>query len=325
MNATTPHEKGPSLPVFAVGHLTVDDVVLSDGETRMGSLGGAALYAALGAQLAGSTAEVISRRGSGVPQDRLAMLDDSGIGSELRVVSEPVIHQWVLYERDGSRRYLLHPDSGSLEEMSPEPGDYSLPAGAWVHIAPMPLDVQRRWCEALAGNAVTLDPHEDMCLERPDAVLGLLPLLDAFLPSEIEARRLTGDDPVAATARFRAAGARIVAIKLGEAGSVVSFDSEVWHVSALPARVVDVTGAGDAYCGAFAASLSRGESGLTAARWGTVAASYVVESRGTGLASGIRPLDLADRFAAVAATPIVVGNSADPLSIGNTQRGTFDR
>jgi ribokinase len=284
------HRANPDPPAAAgrlwtVGHLTVDDVVLPDGTCHMASAGGAALYAAVGARLAGAHSTIVTRRGDGIPSSTIDRLADLQIQGQLVRTPAPVITQWVLYEADGSRTYVPHPRSGTYDLLSPVPSEHRLSAGAAVHLAPMPVAAQAAWVHALRGRAsVTLDPHHDSARDKPQEVLALLPSLAGFLPSELEAKDLAGPDPVVALRTFRAAGAALAVVKLGPEGSLVAVDGDVWHVPAAPARVVDVTGAGDAYCGAFSAALARGEPPLSAARWATAVASVVVECLGALIA-----------------------------------------
>lgn len=269
--------------LWVIGHLTIDDVVLRDGTTFMGNAAGASVYAALGARIVGSPAAVVSRRGTGIPDESLERLTALGIVTELEEADTPAIQQWALYEDNGARTYVLHPESGSHEDMSPRLDVSTLPPDGAVHIAPMPVHVQGEWCLALSRESrpTTLDPHDDSCAAAPDRVLALLPHLGAFLPSELEARHLVDAAPSVAVRRFCAAGAAIAVVKLGEQGAVVAAGDDVWHVPALPVRPVDVTGAGDAFCGAFAATLAAGADAVTAATWATAAASSVVEAIGT--------------------------------------------
>lgn len=302
--------------LWSVGHLTVDDVVFCDGSTQMGNLGGAALYAALGARFVGVPSTVVSRLGSGFPAEELNRLAALGVDTSLVPADTPPIHQWVLYERDGSRTYLLHPGSGSHDAMSPSPVEHAIPDGATVHIAPMPIEHQRSWCTALAasGHRLTVDPHAESCAENPAAVMALVPLVHAFLPSELEARHLVSGDPVEAVREFLAAGAAIAGVKLGDQGSLIGFGEEIWQVPALPVTVRDVTGAGDSFCGAFAAALSAGLDALMAARWATATASCVVETVGTGIRSeASRLIEAANRLPDVMPVRLTVCNSHKTL------------
>ena len=74
-----------------------------------------------------------------------------------------------------------------------------------------------------------------------------------------------------------------VVVTLGAEGSkILRRGEEPIHVDAAPTTgVVDPTGAGDAYRGGFVAALGRGHGLETAARFGTVAATYAIESYGT--------------------------------------------
>jgi ribokinase len=296
--------------LWTVGHLTVDDVVLPDGTCHMASAGGAALYAAVGARLAGAQCTLVSRRGAGIPASTFERLAELRIDTQLVNSEVSAISQWVLYETDGSRTYLPHPVSGTYDQMSPLPAEHRLSRGAAIHLAPMPIEAQAVWVHALQGRAqVTLDPHHDSARTCPEEVLAVLPALAGFLPSQLESRDLAGPDPVVALRAYRAAGVPLAVVKLGADGSLVAVDDGIWHVPVAPARVVDVTGAGDAYCGAFSASLARGDHPLVAARWASAAASVVVECLGALLAPELLNDDgVHDRFLAV--DPVLVDGSA---------------
>ena len=82
--------------------------------------------------------------------------------------------------------------------------------------------------------------------------------------------------------RLATNGSPVVVLKLGSKGSLVYQQKadRFTHIPAAPARVLDVTGAGDAFCGAFAVGLSETGNPVTAAQWGAVAASFVIEGFG---------------------------------------------
>jgi len=68
----------------------------------------------------------------------------------------------------------------------------------------------------------------------------------------------------------------IVVIKMGAEGCLVHADGGSWQVGVSPGPVQDVTGAGDAFCGGFAASISLGISPIEAACCGAVSAGFAV-------------------------------------------------
>jgi ribokinase len=267
-----------------IGHLTVDDVVLADGTTRMRQVGGAPVFAAVGALLAGGKPSVVTAVAPNLPAEVAEWMADEAISVVRCGHPSRHITQWVIYERSGERTFLLHPDSANLYEAAPDAELWTTDSDAgWAHIAPMPVEVQAAWVRrmATAGLSVTLDPHEDCSASRPADVLRLLPLLHAFLPSEKEATSLLGEtDMVAAAAAFVAAGVRLCVIKLGPAGCVVATPDGSWWVPSAANVCVDATGAGDAFCGGFVAALANGLDPETAARYGAVAASYTIERFG---------------------------------------------
>ncbi len=107
---------------------------------------------------------------------------------------------------------------------------------------------------------------------------------DVLLCDELEARMLfdvdSADD---ALAPAHAAGPRIVAIKRGAAGAIVSDGRTVIEQPAIPvdpALVREAVGAGDAFDGGFLDTLIRGGDVAAAARFGTAAASLSLSGRG---------------------------------------------
>ena len=66
-------------------------------------------------------------------------------------------------------------------------------------------------------------------------------------------------------------GPRIVIITLGEDGAFVSDGETEFRIESFPISVVDTTAAGDAFCGAFAASFASGAALPDAVRFGCAA------------------------------------------------------
>jgi ribokinase len=269
--------------------VTLDDIVLSSGQTAMGQIGGAAVFAAAGAHIAGAEPTLVAKTGKGFPDRLRVTLSECGVRMVIGGGAPAHLAQWVLYEADGSRQFVLHPHSADhlISAPSPEGVRTDCLPGA-VHLAPMPVAVQRAWLGALSAESrqVTLDTADLFVRSSAPDLLELLPRLTAFLPSEIEARMLHGSgDMVRAARDLLALGPAIVAVKLGAEGSLVAVGGNEFHVPALAVDVVDVTGAGDAYCGGFAAGLCCGASALQAARIATAAAAISVQQFG-----GLSPL-----------------------------------
>jgi ribokinase len=107
---------------------------------------------------------------------------------------------------------------------------------------------------------------------------------DVLIVNETEATELLGGDAGgnwdAVAAGLQALGPTTVLITLGPDGVVGRDADGGFHIPALKVEVVDTTGAGDAFCGAFAARLAAGADMRSAARAGAVAGSLAVTKPG---------------------------------------------
>lgn len=81
---------------------------------------------------------------------------------------------------------------------------------------------------------------------------------------------------------LRARGLPTVIATLGARGAIVVGESAWFELPGRPVAVVDTTGAGDCFVGAFAAALAGGRSLRTAAEFANVAASICVQRAGAG-------------------------------------------
>jgi ribokinase len=128
-------------------------------------------------------------------------------------------------------------------------------------------------------NLAPFQPHSQRLLKCVDvAVLNEIELSQATgVPVRATAARR---DVIAACQKLRAKGAGIVVATFGPRGAVVVTADTATSVAAFKAKVVDTTGAGDCFVGAFAARWSQGATPVEAARFASAAASCSVERLG---------------------------------------------
>jgi sugar/nucleoside kinase (ribokinase family) len=133
---------------------------------------------------------------------------------------------------------------------------------------------------------ITLDPAEGyMNAIFRDQLPALLSGLSAFFPSEEETRALfkgQSSDLREMAEALATWGCEIIVIKRGERGQLL-YDSSSrthWEIPAYPARLLDPTGAGDAFCGGFLAGYRRTYDPLQAVLHGNVSASLAIEGSG---------------------------------------------
>ena len=270
--------------LVCVGNLTVDDAIAPDG-TRTTSAGGDALFAALAARLAGGHPEVLAPIGTDAPEELTAALGLAGAADLPRRLL-PCVRNEVVYAADGSRRWTLVTGEEHFEAMSVAPEDVpdAVLAAGGILLSAMALGAQLRlaaWLRPRTAAVIYFDPQEDYVAGHETPLRDAVAACDVFLPSEVEAVALAGTADVATAARsFLDLGPRVVVVKLAERGCLVARPDGIVAVPAEPAVVVDSTGAGDAFCGAFAAvHLATGDP-VAAARAGAAVARIAVEGHG---------------------------------------------
>lgn len=291
----------PDLVVF--GNLLVDDIVLADGQTLLGEPGGAVLHTALAASLWGCRVGIVSVVGTDYPPAATDGLTRRGIDlTGVRRLGRPGGRAWLLHE-PSARRVIHHLDCPTHGDVSPVLAD--LPPG-WrtaraVHLGPMPLERQHDLAAGLARMAgkrfVSLDPFElirDDTASRWQDPLAHVDVLFAGLDD----LRLSAE-PVTVLPTLAGDRLRLLVLKRGEAGGDL-LDLHEQTRSEWPARaerVIDVTGAGDAFAGGFLAGWVRG-GGLDAClAQGVVSASFAVADWGSRGLAGATPAEANHRLA----------------------------
>ena len=276
--------------VLVVGNLTIDDVVLPTGVTRMARLGGNSVHAATAVVTAGAKAALIARRGDDFPRGALTALAEAGVDlGSLVEIAGPTVRNWVIYEEDGSRRWLYRTPADRSEQVAPQPEDLAGPAltrAAAVHVAAMPLGHAERIVAQVRrlapGAVITLDTHETWGADVADRVLDLAREVDLFVPSQEELAVLAGAaDPTAGLGYLTAAGVAVAVVKAGSAGAYLLADGRITHVPAMDVQVADSTGAGDAFCGGLAAGVARGLSVREAVGLGAAVAGTAITGSGS--------------------------------------------
>lgn len=142
---------------------------------------------------------------------------------------------------------------------------------------------------------ITVDPSPaTMTPEFWEHIPALLTGVTAFMPSEEEARALfqgRSDDPWQMAEAMAAYGCEVVVIKRGVGGQLLydAHSKARYEIPAYPSRMVDPTGAGDAFCGGFLAGFRLTYDPLQACLYGNISASLTVEGSDPFYALGALP------------------------------------
>ena len=190
-------------------------------------------------------------------------------------------------EATGNNAIIISPGAAAKISVADVEANAALIRSASVFITqleqPLPAAVRALEIAREAGVTTVLNPAPAAHLEDR-----IFTLCDYLTPNESEAEALTGM-PVTSVEEARAAaefllekGAGAAIVTLGEQGALYHTAGMSELVPAVKAgRVVETTGAGDAFNGGFATALARGMEPLAAVRFGCAVAGISVTRPGT--------------------------------------------
>lgn len=278
---------------LCVGSVFIDDIVFPTGETRMEVLGGGGVHCAAGMRVWGERAGLAACVGNDLPASARARLERD---FDLRGVVElemPQARAWQLFEWDGRRTEVVRVQNIEPFMRRPLPEET-----ATIYPAVAALTLLRdaagllRW-RALYPRATLLwEPEQAFMMpENRQAFVAALPHADIVSPNLLEAGLVYGlDDPERLARQMLDDGAPVVALRMGEAGSLVGARgvAELVYVPPAPVpTIIDQTGAGNSYCGGFLVGWRRSGDLRVAACYGAVSASFALEV--TGVIDTSRP------------------------------------
>jgi ribokinase len=113
------------------------------------------------------------------------------------------------------------------------------------------FEAQKKVVETISDIKVTLDPG---IIYAQKGIKKLRPLLKRcyiVFPNENEIKLMTGRDYKEGSKILLSEGVNIVAVKLGDKGCYITNGRESHLISSYDVKVVDTTGAGDAFCAGF--------------------------------------------------------------------------
>jgi sugar/nucleoside kinase (ribokinase family) len=132
------------------------------------------------------------------------------------------------------------------------------------------------------GRQVALSLSDAFCVERHRHAFRqfVREACDILFANETELLSLYETDDYAAAVERVRADVGFAALTRSEKGSLIVAGETTLEVSAVPTKVVDTTGAGDAYAAGFLAAFTRGLDLPTCGRWASIAAAEVISHVG---------------------------------------------
>jgi sugar/nucleoside kinase (ribokinase family) len=294
---------GPDLIIL--GQITIDDVVPASPGAWRRQIGGSSLYCLAGARLWLDSDRIglVARLGRDYPFDIEAVLRGARVQhySLTRFDAEHLI-EWLIYEPDGSRRSV--PRNRGLLDIGAEGAADTQPyLHKLLEIAPTAVEIPPNWLPARALHLcpqvgrrhtdnlrwlrnhvdwISVDPSPHYSRDLPAAelarfVAGASALLPSTLELRSQLRELTAE---ALVAQLHQAGIPEVILKRADRPIVLAYDAGIEVVPVQSRVVIDPTGAGDSFCGAYAACRLLGFSPSQAAQRAAASAALVVGCSG---------------------------------------------
>ncbi|MDE0670582.1 MAG: PfkB family carbohydrate kinase [Caldilineaceae bacterium] len=281
-----------SIQCTTISNVIIDDIVLWDGRTYMGTLGGSGSHAVVGMRTWNEAPlGLVGYLGDDAPEPFVAHLQRLGV-SPVGLVHRaglPTPRAWQLFEADGQRTEVFRTSLSEFvasqvrfDELNDELKQSSGFHVQWGGSMEETTRLVRQLKMANPSAVVVFEPIDDFLGLDRAAWAPLLQACDVFLPNLEEAATLTGEaSPAAMAAALLDWGADRVVIRMAEQGIwVQDRQGNRWQIPAVPTQVVDVTGAGNAFCGGLLAGLVEDLPFLETALRGLVGASFAIEQVG---------------------------------------------
>ncbi|HUZ84122.1 MAG TPA: PfkB family carbohydrate kinase [Gaiellales bacterium] len=293
------------MAVTVVGSVAFDALETPYGR-RHRILGGAATHFSLAASFF-TDVRVVGVVGDDFGPEQLAVFDRHGVDTSdlARVDGERSFFWSGRYDAEMQNAETIDTQLNVLAtfdpQLSPAARDCSV-----LFLANMQPDVQRRVREQCPrAFAVGLDSMNYWISSARDSLVEAIRLADVVVLNDAEVRMFTDEpNPAVAVRRIRELGPRVVAVKQGRYGAALFTDDGFFAVPGYPLElVVDPTGAGDAFAGGFFGYLDRHAGAelsdntlRCAAVYGSVMASFTIESFGSERLAGLTLAEIEARF-----------------------------
>lgn len=291
------------MSIVVLGTVALDDVTTPFGK-RKDLLGGSAVHFSIVARLF-TDVHLVAVVGKDFPLQDIEFLRQKGIYLNSLEQNSGETFKWSgEYKGDMNVALTLNTHLGVLATFRPLISQKERNIKN-IFLANVDPHIQKHLLAQMSHpQLVGLDSMNYWIAHERKALLGLLPQVNIYVANEQEARELSGESNLIKAAKFlHARGPEIVLIKKGEHGVFLYSQKFIFALPAYPIeKVIDPTGAGDTFAGAFMGYLSKvkkinPQRLKKAIAYGTIAASFNVEGFGTERTARLNLKDLEQRLA----------------------------
>ena len=240
--------------VLVIGVVSIDQLHIGGKSYR--TAGGAGMYTAIAVQSVGASVELFAPRPISMPS-MLKQVDDCLNWFGPAILSDE-LPQLEITHHGNDAATLNSLEWGAEFKLDPEDLPSDLSECKIVHLAAL-RSAERQLhflevCRSRGAKLISAGTYSYVVRHEPKAVLRLMKEADIFFMNENEANGLFGT-----TGNLVADPGKIVFVTLGRKGAIVWTDNLSENIPANSVEEFDPTGAGDTFCGATLAGLSRGE------------------------------------------------------------------
>ena len=273
--------------LVVAGHFAIDRIKIRKA-AEIVRIGGPPFYSAIAASRLGARVAVLSKVGGDFPEKYLKILESERVDvTFVHLIKDAKTTSFDIKYMDDKREMRLQALSPKL---LPEdvPVDFKAKV---VHIAPIANEIPYRTFERLRRNTDTVcldaqgyarkfDEKGNVKLKewRDKRFLEKTSILKA---DEKEATYISGFSNLHKAAKKIAEyGVKTVIITMADKGAVLLYNGKIQKIPAYPVNVVDPTGAGDTFMGAYIAEYVKRNDPVWCACVGSAAASILIERNG---------------------------------------------
>lgn len=274
------------MSMVIVGSLAFDTIE-TPRDRRERIVGGSCTYAALAASLYTRPA-IVAAVGRDFPEEMIAFFKEKGVDVDgIRIEDGKTFHWEGRYGKDPNQRTTIKTELNVFQNFKPR----LLPAyrkADIVFLGNIDPDLQVDILNQVEDpRLVAMDSMNLWIQTKPEALHEVMRRVDVFFANDEEVKMLAGENNLITAGRaLLDKGLSLAVIKKGEHGALLMTKDFMFGIPAFPSeKVLDPTGAGDSFGGAFLGYLDKvgrfEETDIRkAAAVGTVAASFAIEDFG---------------------------------------------
>ena len=257
------------------------------GKSFLQAMGGKGANQAVAAHKSGGDVKFITCLGTDANgRNTLKYFKDTGldVSSALLVDEVPSGTAIILVDENGENCIVITPGANNLllPEYIHKIKDDIAACDMIVMQMEIPYETIKTVCELACKQqkTVMLNVAPARRLEKE-----LLKIIDILVVNETEAETVSGEKmneigEEAVVDKLLDSGAKTVVLTLGKRGCLMKNDREFYAIPAFSVKALDTTAAGDTFCGALAAGLTRGAGWEQALKFATAASAICVTRMG---------------------------------------------